>query len=260
MKAVERSRRSKRIGLADTRQFKVIPERLNCNSCAAVLDSWSAIQKLRGAGPIGVKSPYHSKSPARVTSGVPDMACRLELRRFSRVKSAYVKRLLIISAAIILAIAMALHFSSKPSPLHQRAAKVIVLKTQHKLLLLDADNSVIRSYAISIGRGGLEPKQRQGDHKTPEGFYIIDRRKENSRFHRALHVSYPNESDRQQAQKFGVDPGGDIMIHGIQNGVGWVGHFHRVVDWTDGCMAVTDPEIEEIWAAVPDGTPVEIRH
>jgi murein L,D-transpeptidase YafK len=170
-----------------------------------------------------------------------------------------VKRLLVISAALIVAIAIALHFSSKRPALQQRVAKVVVLKTQHKLLLLDAGNNVIRSYAIAIGRGGLQPKERQGDHKTPEGFYIVDRRKENSRFHRALHVSYPNDSDRERAQRLGVDPGGDIMIHGIENGLGWVGRLHRVVDWTDGCVAVTDPEIEEIWAAVPDGTPVEIR-
>jgi murein L,D-transpeptidase YafK len=134
-----------------------------------------------------------------------------------------------------------------------------VLKTQHKLLLLDVDDKVIRSYTIAIGRGGVQPKQHQGDHKTPEGLYIIDRRKVNSRFHRALHVSYPNDIDQERARKAGLDAGGDIMIHGIRNGLGWLGPVHRVVDWTDGCMAATDSEIEEIWSAVPDGTPVEIR-
>ena len=134
-----------------------------------------------------------------------------------------------------------------------------MLKTDHKLLLLDDGDNVMRTYSVAIGRGGVEPKQRQGDHKTPEGFYVIDRHKENSRFHRALHVSYPNDVDRERARKLGVDPGGDIMIHGIQNGLGWLGSLHRAMDWTDGCVAVTDDEIEEIYSAVRDGTPIEIR-
>ena len=141
----------------------------------------------------------------------------------------------------------------------QRASKVLVLKKEHKLLLLDHGNNVIQTYSIAIGRGGLEPKQRQGDHKSPEGIYVIDRHKGDSRFHRALHLSYPNDTDRERARTLGVNPGGDIMIHGIQNGLGWLGPLHRSVDWTDGCFAVTDTEIERIYSAVPDGTPVEIR-
>jgi murein L,D-transpeptidase YafK len=117
----------------------------------------------------------------------------------------------------------------------------------------------MRTYSIAIGRGGIEPKQRQGDHKTPEGLYVIDRHKRDSRFHHALHVSYPSDADRERARRLGADPGGDIMIHGIQNGLGWLGSLQRSVDWTDGCIAVTDAEINEIYAAVPDGTPVEIR-
>lgn len=157
-------------------------------------------------------------------------------------------------------VASALHFlGGRISPPQQRVSKILVLKTEHKLELLDGKNDVIRTYSVAIGRGGIEPKQRQGDHKTPEGFYLIDRHKKDSRFHRALHVSYPNDADRDRAQKMGVDPGGDIMIHGIENGLGWIGRLHRALDWTDGCIAVSDAEIEEIYAVVPDGTPVEIR-
>ena len=158
----------------------------------------------------------------------------------------------------LLAGAVALHVAARRTPLQQRATKVLVLKTKHELLLLDGNN-IIRTYSIAIGRGGVDPKQRQGDHRSPEGLYVIDRHKKDSRFHRALHVSYPNDADRERAHQLGVDPGGDIMIHGIQNGLGWLGPLHRLVDWTDGCMAVTDSEIEEIWSAVPDGTPVEIH-
>jgi murein L,D-transpeptidase YafK len=138
-----------------------------------------------------------------------------------------------------------------------RVDLVIVKKKEHKLLLMNGD-TVVKSYSIALARGGLGPKQREGDHKTPEGSYRVDSRNQSSRFHRALHVSYPNEADKERAQKLGVDPGSDIMIHGIQNGLGWIGAAHRLIDWTN-CLAVTDEEIEEIWTVVPDGTPIEIR-
>ena len=99
----------------------------------------------------------------------------------------------------------------------------------------------------------------QGDHKTPEGHYVLDRRNPKSKFYKSIHVSYPNEQDRRKAQAKGVPPGGDIMIHGLPNGMGAVGAAHRLTDWTDGCIAVTDAEMDEIWKIVPDGTPVEIR-
>ena len=169
------------------------------------------------------------------------------------------KRLLVTVVVFIAVAGVALRFWGSHTPPEQRASKVLVLKTEHKLLLLDDGNNVMRTYSVAIGRGGLEPKQRQSDHKSPEGLYSIDRHKGDSRFHRALHVSYPNDADRERARKLGVEPGGDIMIHGIQNGLGWLGPLHRAVDWTDGCIAVTDAEIEEIYSAVPDGTPVEIR-
>lgn len=88
---------------------------------------------------------------------------------------------------------------------------------------------------------------------------MIDAKKNPSRFHLALHLSYPDQADRERAQREGVNPGGDVEIHGIENGLGWIGNLHRRVDWTDGCVAVTDSEIEEIWDAVAVGTPVEIR-
>jgi murein L,D-transpeptidase YafK len=170
-----------------------------------------------------------------------------------------VKRLLAIVIVFIALMGIALRFSGSPPVQQQRASKVLILKTDHKLQLLDAANNVMGTYSIAIGRGGVEPKQRQGDHKTPEGLYVIDRHKGDSRFHRALHVSYPSDVDKERARKSAVDPGGDIMIHGIQNGLGWLGPLHRAVDWTDGCIAVTDAEMDGIYSAVPDGTPVEIR-
>jgi murein L,D-transpeptidase YafK len=88
---------------------------------------------------------------------------------------------------------------------------------------------------------------------------VIDSRNAESHYHRALHVSYPNADDRQRAARLGVSPGGAIMIHGLPNGMGLLGASHRLYDWTLGCVAVTDDEIDEIWSLVPVGTPVEIR-
>lgn len=161
-------------------------------------------------------------------------------------------------AAVVVLAAIAAMWRTNSNPPQRQAQRVLVLKREHRLLLLDR-GGLIKAYKISIGRGGLGPKQREGDHKTPEALYKIDRRKRDSRFHRALHVSYPNEADLQHAQSLGVAPGGDIMIHGIMNGMGWLGRLQRLADWTDGCIAATDSEIEEIWSAVPDGTPIEIR-
>jgi murein L,D-transpeptidase YafK len=140
----------------------------------------------------------------------------------------------------------------------QKADSILILKKDHVMELL-ADGKVIRTYKVALGRGGLASKEREGDGRTPEGHYLIDARNEASSYHRALHISYPNAEDRQHAAKLGVSPGGDIMIHGLPNGMGWLGASHRLYDWTLGCIAVTDPEIDEIWKMVPVGTPVEIR-
>jgi murein L,D-transpeptidase YafK len=134
--------------------------------------------------------------------------------------------------------------SALPTP-QQKATRVLVLKKEHKMELFSGD-TVIKTYTIALGRGGLAPKEREGDHLTPEGLYRIDRRNSNSRFYRALHVSYPNEADRERARKLGVNSGGDIMIHGIRNGLGWLGSMQRMIDWTSGCIAVTDAEMDEI--------------
>jgi murein L,D-transpeptidase YafK len=136
--------------------------------------------------------------------------------------------------------------------------RVVVLKTKHELLLLSGDH-VVKSYRVALGRGGLGPKRRQGDGRTPEGLYRIDHRNPASKFHLALHISYPQTTDMQRAQRLGVSPGGDIMIHGLGREFSWVGSKHLLSDWTEGCIAVTDSEIEEIWELVPDGTPVEVR-
>ena len=139
-----------------------------------------------------------------------------------------------------------------------RVDHLVILKRQHKLQLLSGDQ-IVKSYDVALGRGGLAPKRRQGDGRTPEGFYTIDYRNPASHYHRALHISYPEQTDVQRARQLGVSPGGDIMIHWLGPNFSWAGENHRHYDWTEGCIAVTDSEIEEIWQVVPDGTPIEIR-
>jgi len=138
------------------------------------------------------------------------------------------------------------------------ADRILIEKKERRLTLI-SKGKVLKIYQIALGGNPDGPKERQGDNKTPEGSYVIDSRNRNSRYHRSLHISYPNEKDRKRAKELGVSPGGDIMIHGIKNGFSWVGDLHADVDWTKGCIAVTDEEIEEIDRLTPNGTPVEIR-
>ncbi len=148
--------------------------------------------------------------------------------------------------------------SSSASSSTPAVDSVVVVKSTRTLNLM-AKGKVLRSYKVALGSEPVGPKQQQGDHKTPEGLYVLDRRNPKSRFYKSIHISYPNEQDRKKAVKLGVDPGGDIMVHGLPNGFGWLGATHRDRDWTDGCIAVTDKEIDEIWHLVRDGTPIEIR-
>jgi murein L,D-transpeptidase YafK len=140
----------------------------------------------------------------------------------------------------------------------QQADRIVILKSARQLTLL-RDGKVIRTYRVRLGSHPIGAKEREGDGKTPEGIYRIDSRNGSSRFHRALHVSYPNAADNARARRMRVSPGGEVMIHGVPNRWKWLGFVFPHIDWTAGCIAVTDDEIEEIWRLVPNGTIVEIR-
>jgi murein L,D-transpeptidase YafK len=132
-----------------------------------------------------------------------------------------------------------------------RADRIIVNKGRREMLLLHGE-SVLRVYRVALGRDPLGHKQQEGDGRTPEGSYTIDRRNPRSRYYLSLRISYPNAADRAQAAGRGVDPGGDIMIHGLKDGTVQDG------DWTQGCIAVTDSEMDEIWGLIVVGTPIRI--
>ena len=136
--------------------------------------------------------------------------------------------------------------------------RILIEKGARRLLLI-SKGEVLKTYRIALGGNPVGPKERQGDNKTPEGTYVITGRNKGSRYHLSLQISYPNERDRTRARELGVAPGGNIMIHGIKNGLSWVGDGHTTVDWTQGCIAVTDAEIDEIARVAPNGTVVEIR-
>lgn len=138
------------------------------------------------------------------------------------------------------------------------ADSIVVEKEAHRLLLFRGGH-VVRTYLIALGPHPEGDKVRAGDGRTPEGVYTIDARNPDSAYHLSLHVSYPDARDRAHARELGVSPGGDIMIHGLPNGMESVGAAHREEDWTAGCIAVTDPEIEEIWRLVQVGTVIDIR-
>ena len=138
------------------------------------------------------------------------------------------------------------------------ANKILIEKKVRRLTVL-RDGVAIRTYRIALGSNSERPKTCQGDGRTPEGNYFIEGRNQNSHYHRSLKISYPNAFDRKAAQKAKCNPGGDIFIHGLPNGSGWIGKAHTLHDWTLGCIAVTDEEIEEIWRMVPNKTLVEIR-
>jgi murein L,D-transpeptidase YafK len=146
----------------------------------------------------------------------------------------------------------------EPLPDGARADSILIEKSRRKLTLLK-DGKPLKTYTVALGGSPIGPKEREGDGKTPEGVYQIDYRKANSSFHRALHISYPTVAEAKAARQNGYSPGGAIMIHGLPNGFGVLGASHRLRDWTLGCIAVTNIEIEEIWRVVPNGAVVEIR-
>lgn len=165
--------------------------------------------------------------------------------------------LLLVLAGLALAAAWAHWPEARLAP-GEKADRVVVDKAARRLSLYRGER-LLKQYRVALGPQPVGHKRQEGDQRTPEGRYVLDWRNPRSDFHLSLHVSYPAPADIAAAKERGVPPGGDIMVHGLPNGRGWLGKWHRFTDWTAGCVAVTNPEIEEIWAAVPDGTPIEIH-
>jgi murein L,D-transpeptidase YafK len=136
--------------------------------------------------------------------------------------------------------------------------KILVIKSAHRLELMSRGEPV-KAYRVSLGKQPRGPKLIEGDRRTPEGFYWVDWRKTSDRFNLALHVSYPNNLDSARAQKEGVNPGGMIMIHGTPISDEYPEWYFGSLDWTDGCIAMNNADMREVWSLVKDGTMIEIR-
>lgn len=149
--------------------------------------------------------------------------------------------------------------ANSPEQLHSSTVdKVLVLKSERQLQLLQR-GQVLKSYRISLGKQPLGAKEREGDMKTPEGFYWLDWRKTSDKYNLAMHISYPNARDLARAQLGKSAPGSMIMIHGTPLDDEYPEWFFRTLDWTEGCIAMTNTDMQEVWNQVRDGTLIEIR-
>ena len=144
-----------------------------------------------------------------------------------------------------------------PTLASANADRLVVKKSARKMFLFEGDK-LLRSYQIALGKNPVGHKERQGDYRTPEGRYLLDWRNPQSRFYRSIHISYPNESDRRRAAAKGVHPGANIMIHGVPDRYRDDQEFIISLNWTEGCIAVTNDDMNEIWALVAENTPIEI--
>ncbi len=142
----------------------------------------------------------------------------------------------------------------------EKVATVVVVKSERRLYLLDDKDNILRAYPVGLGFNPVGDKVKEGDGKTPEGKYFIDFRNDNSEYFLSMRISYPDESDRARAKKDRVNPGGQIFIHGEPPERSWMfWHYSNKKDWTQGCIALNNRDMKEIWNMVPKGTPIFIE-
>jgi len=168
------------------------------------------------------------------------------------------KKMIYILLAILLAIAVYYFYPEKKLPKGKIIDKIEVYKSKRKMLVY-SEGKLLKTYTISLGRNPVGHKEVEGDFKTPEGIYEINAKNPNSGYHKNLGVSYPNEEDSAHAKSLEKSPGGDIKIHGIRNGSGFISKFQRWKDWTAGCIAVTNEEVDELYESVKIGAKIEIK-
>jgi murein L,D-transpeptidase YafK len=165
--------------------------------------------------------------------------------------------ILILISIVLLSLLVFYFYPKKELPKNTVIDYIKVYKSKRQLLVYSKDQ-LLKTYSISLGQNPIGHKEFEGDSKTPEGIYYINDRNPNSDYHKNLGVSYPNEKDIEHAKKLGKSAGGDIKIHGLRNGIGFIGKFQRYKDWTAGCIAVTNNEIDELYTSVKAGATIEI--
>lgn len=167
------------------------------------------------------------------------------------------KTFILAALVAVLTIAFYLFYPGKKLPEGVKIDRLVLKKSERKLIAYSKGEQV-KSYKVALGKDPVGHKQFEGDMKTPEGIYHIEDRNPNSGYYKNLGVSYPNQKDRAFAEKQGKSPGGLIKIHGLRNGMGILGKLHRFTDWTHGCIALTNPEMEELYQSVIIGSEIEI--
>jgi murein L,D-transpeptidase YafK len=169
------------------------------------------------------------------------------------------KRLISIILVISLMTLTAYYFyPENPLPLNTKIDSLVVYKSK-RVLQAYSNGQVIKIYKISLGKHPIGDKEFEGDKRTPEGLYFINDKNSNSGYYKNLGISYPNKNDIKQSKELGKSTGGDVKIHGLRNGLGLLGKLQRWIDWTAGCIALTDQEVEELYNAVAIGTPIDIK-
>jgi len=161
-------------------------------------------------------------------------------------------------AALCLFFATLSHANAAPALDGQAVDKILVVKSERKLHLIGRGQT-LKSYRVSLGKQPDGAKLREGDLRTPEGFYWIDWRKTSDKYNLSMHISYPNARDMARARDQGVRPGGMIMIHGTPLDAEYPEWYFHTLDWTAGCIAMKNADMREIWSLVKDGTLIEIR-
>ena len=168
------------------------------------------------------------------------------------------KKPVIYSIILVLTLSFLLANKNQAIPENVSIDKIIVIKSKHTMEVY-SKNQLIKTYKIAIGRGGIGAKEYEGDKKTPEGIYKIISKNKDSGYHNNLGVSYPNLNDIERCKKLNKPTGGDIKIHGLKNGFGFIGKMHHLFDWTLGCIALTNQEIDELSVHTTIGTIIEIK-
>jgi len=155
-----------------------------------------------------------------------------------------------------MALLLPLHIANADSI--QKADAILVIKSERRLYLMK-DNELLEKFKVTFGGNPKGHKEAEGDEKTPEGHYRLGYKNLQSRFYKSIHISYPNRKDRANAKRLGVKPGGDIMIHGQKNGWEWATPLAQLFSWTNGCIALSNKDMDKIWMRVDPGIPIEIR-
>lgn len=162
-------------------------------------------------------------------------------------------RIRFIGLSLLILVPVLMHASDFP-----RADEVLIDKSDRELHLIQ-DGEIFRTFPIALGIRPEGDKKKEGDFRTPEGRYLLDTRNPNSDFFLSIHVSYPNADDRQEALQSGVKPGGAIMIHGQPNEPSRSETYYKTQDWTNGCIALSNSDMIDVWLMTDENTPIEIR-